>query len=350
MRRGLAAVVVFSLMTVATAAFGVTVGESYLDAFSSVTYSGSDGSIHWEKPWKEIGEDDGPASGSVLVEVSSICPKHRCLQITGAGEGLEELGASRAADLSAYERAEFRYQINTLLVSGGGEEGDGRLYVQVSEDMSSWETLERIDLYESSPSLGMRAFDVSESISEGFGIRFFVSGEFIGAAFIDNVEIAVQRESATTTTVPETTTTTKPNQTTTTTSKETTTTRPVETTTTMPIDTTTTVADSTTTTVADSTTTTTARALVPSVDEPPRGSGLRNPDKGLQFDHEEGLMGEMDMEKPAVLGIAIDADYSMAVELIESSWIWLVALLLVIATAIVTGIDRRRGRFLTLDR
>lgn len=342
MRRSLAALVVLSLMTVGTAAIGVTSSESYLDAFSSVTYGGSDGSIYWDVPWREIGEEDGPERGSVLVEVNSMCPKHKCLLIAGSDGGEEAIGASRVADLSAYERAEFRYQIDTLLVEEAEMEPDAMLVVQVSKDVSSWKTLERFDLGDVSSLSVTRAFDVSELISEGFGVRFLVSGEFFGGVFIDNVEIAVQRESATTTTKPETTTTTKPKQTTTTTSKETTTTRPMETTTTLPTE--------TTTTIGDTTTTTTARAVVPSVDEPPRGSGLRNPDTGLQFDHEEGLMGAMEMEKPEVLGIDIDAEYSMAVELIESSWIWLVALLLVIVTAIVTGIDRRRGRFLTLDR
>lgn len=52
----------------------------------------------------------------------------------------------------------------------------------------------------------------------------------------------------------------------------------------------------------------------------------------------------MDMSEPDVLGIEISADYEMAVELIESSWIWMIGLLLVVATAIVSGLDRRRSR------
>ena len=38
----------------------------------------------------------------------------------------------------------------------------------------------------------------------------------------------------------------------------------------------------------------------------------------------------------------MSADYKMAVEVIESSWVWMVGLLVVIAGAIVTGIDRRK--------
>jgi hypothetical protein len=37
------------------------------------------------------------------------------------------------------------------------------------------------------------------------------------------------------------------------------------------------------------------------------------------------------------------ADYNMAVEVIRSSWAWMVLLGLVVAWAMVSGLDRRRG-------
>jgi hypothetical protein len=50
----------------------------------------------------------------------------------------------------------------------------------------------------------------------------------------------------------------------------------------------------------------------------------------------------MDMGQTEVLGVEFDADYSMAVEVFSATWIWMVTLLLIIATAIVSGLDRRR--------
>jgi hypothetical protein len=50
----------------------------------------------------------------------------------------------------------------------------------------------------------------------------------------------------------------------------------------------------------------------------------------------------MDMMDAEVLGVELKPDFSMAVEVFEASWIWMIGLALVIATAIVTGLDRRR--------
>ncbi|MFV1961973.1 MAG: hypothetical protein ACC658_09070, partial [Acidimicrobiia bacterium] len=79
MRRFLAMITVSALMMmVATVALGAAVTEpsglhSYKDVFGSVSYSGSDGSIFWESPWKEIGEADGPSIGAVHVAVDPYC-------------------------------------------------------------------------------------------------------------------------------------------------------------------------------------------------------------------------------------------------------------------------------------
>lgn len=348
MRRGLAVLTVLALMGVGTTATGVTTEGKYLDLFSSVTYGGSDGSIQWKTSWNEIGEGDGPEIGQVAVGLGPLCSSGKCLRIAGSGEEVDEIGAWRSADLSTYHKAFLRYQLNGLMLVEGEEKGDARVYVEVSDDSVSWDRLERIDLYGGVASVGKLGFDVSEWISEGFGVRFFVEGFFIGSVFIDNVEIAVERETTTTTTAPETTTTSEPTSTTTdppvtTTSRPPTTTTSSVTTSTSPTDATTKVRDGTTTT-AGWVTSTTGPARIGSTGDPPSGSGLRDAGSGLQFDHEKGLMGDMDMDDPQVLGIAIGAEYSMAVELVESSWIWLVALLVIIATAMVIGLDRRRER------
>jgi hypothetical protein len=43
-------------------------------------------------------------------------------------------------------------------------------------------------------------------------------------------------------------------------------------------------------------------------------------------------------------GVDLQADYRIAVEVIRSSWAWMVLLGLLIAWAIVSGLDGRRNR------
>lgn len=76
---------------------------------------------------------------------------------------------------------------------------------------------------------------------------------------------------------------------------------------------------------------------------PPPDSGIREAATGLQVDYSQGAFGELSMAEPEVLGVDFEADYTMAVELIESSWVWMLGLALLIATAIVSGMDRRRS-------
>ena len=42
------------------------------------------------------------------------------------------------------------------------------------------------------------------------------------------------------------------------------------------------------------------------------------------------------------MSVAIEPNYTMAAEVFESSWVYLLVLILLIATAIVSGLDRRR--------
>jgi len=50
-------------------------------------------------------------------------------------------------------------------------------------------------------------------------------------------------------------------------------------------------------------------------------------------------MGEIE-----VLGVSLEADFSMAVEAFEATRLWIAALALVIAAALVSGMDIRRSR------
>ena len=48
------------------------------------------------------------------------------------------------------------------------------------------------------------------------------------------------------------------------------------------------------------------------------------------------------MAKPEVMSVGLSADYRLGAEVIESTWMWMLALGAVIATAAVSGLDRRR--------
>jgi hypothetical protein len=75
----------------------------------------------------------------------------------------------------------------------------------------------------------------------------------------------------------------------------------------------------------------------------PNGSGIRAAARGLQANFQGDLFGEV-RTVSALNGVDLQADYKMAVEVIRSSWAWMALLGLVIAWAIITGLDRRRDQ------
>ena len=305
MRRLLALLTVSALMMVATADVQAKteVSQSYLDLFGSVSYSGSDGSISWESPWKEIGEGDGPSNGAVHVDVDSLCPDMRCLQIFGQGETYSLIGLVRSVDLSVFEDVDLSYDVKRLfdenLEDTLEETEDAELLIQVSTDGSEWKTIDNFGLETTDPNPIQRVHGADNWISKGFAVRFVVTGTLVGEVFIDNVEIQG-------TLVPQPTTTT------------------------------------TTTTTAPTTTSTTVAAVVLPPPAPPPESGIRETASGVQADFSSDLFGSMETGYPEVLEVELNADYKMAVEVIESSWVWMIGLLLVIAAAIVGGLDRRK--------
>lgn len=54
------------------------------------------------------------------------------------------------------------------------------------------------------------------------------------------------------------------------------------------------------------------------------------------------MMGDMSMEQVEVLGAELDADFSLAVEVFDAVKVWGAALAMLIAAALVAGVDRRR--------
>jgi hypothetical protein len=272
---------------------------------------------------------------------------------------LGPIGATRHADTSVLEESELRFDLRATAALIGSQ-----LLVQVN-DGEGWSTIASYNL--GAAQTDSPTIDISDYRSEDFSVRFQFSGLLLSSeVFVDNVEITGELvETTTTTTSPTTTTTsttadddepstttTRPDSpTTTTTLHATTTTRPTTATSgpTDDITTTTTVGDTTTTTSGEDSTASTLIAggggsddgSPPGSDSAPDGSGIRESTRGLQANFDGSLYGEVSPISP-LTGVDFQARFSMAVEIIEAGWAWIVLLALVIAWSIVSGMDRRK--------
>jgi hypothetical protein len=65
--------------------------------------------------------------------------------------------------------------------------------------------------------------------------------------------------------------------------------------------------------------------------------------RGLQANFQGDVYGDI-RGVTDLNGLDFQADYNMAVEIIEASWGWIALLGLVVAYSILTGLDRRRSR------
>jgi hypothetical protein len=332
MRRLLGVALALSLMAVTNSALASEEYGTYRDEFNAVKYSGSDGTLWWDQPWVEIGESDGPSAGAVHITPDEYCEDWQCLHIHGEGGEVSGVGAKRFADASVFSDAEICYGLKSYVYEQFEGVG-GDILVQVTGDGgNNWTTIDSFSIDNLWDNPVHRQKGINNWLTEAFGVRFLFTGLLGGEVFVDNVEIKGAIDTGSTATTQPTTTTTKPK---TTTTRPTTTTAPTTTITTQPAETTTTTSP---------TTTTTEPALVspPPSDRPP-GSGLRDTGRGVAADFDPALYGGMDMEMPDVLSVEVTPEYLMAVEVIESSWIWMLGLALLIAAAIVTGLDRRRA-------
>lgn len=354
---------VFGPALTASATSGST--ENYKDKFSSIGWGGSDGSLPWAGPWREINDDNDEKYGAVRVVSSGYCPSGNCMSIDTSLLHLGgNVGARRSADTSDLEEPELCFDLTIvpgLPVSS--------LSVQVN-DGGGWETLYQHGLGEEVTD--HLTLDISEFRSEAFQVRFVVNGILnTSQVFVDNVEIrgSIDEEptsTTTTTTAPTTTTTTRPDGTTSSTST-TTTTRPHTTTTTEPKTETTAgggAATTTTTTAREETTTTSSTTTTAPGDDDDSGSavviaasgdggsgsggtpaigGIRQATRGLQASFEDGLFKTEDRAN-GLGAVDFDARFGLGAEVIRATWAWMILLATVIAWAIVSGMDRRRSQ------
>jgi hypothetical protein len=363
MRRVLGPVLIVMILALALPV-AATENANYKDKFDSIGWSGSNGSLPWSGPWQEIGDgsSNDEKQGNVRVVSSGNCASGNCMRFSALTTLLGPIGATRPADTSLFEESELCFDLKATAALIGSE-----LLVQVNAG-EGWVTVAEYEL--GAAQTDHPTIDISDYRSENFSVRFQFNGLLLSSeVFIDNVEITGELVETTTTTTaptttsttegsdePSTTTTTKPDSpTTSTTVRATTTTRPSNTPG-GPVD------DITTSTTVDPTTTTTDvtedddgndatliagggggsdDGVPPGSDGSPEGSGIRQTARGLQADFDAGLYGDVSAISP-ITGVDYQARFSMAVEIIEASWAWIVLLALVIAWSIVSGMDRRK--------
>ena len=349
-----ATAVMSSLALTATASGGT---EHIRDKFVSISWGGSDGSLPWSGPWSEVGDDGDEKKGNVRVVSSGNCASGNCVHLSALTTLLGPIGVVRTADTSDLAETTLTFDLETTASLLGSE-----LVVEVS-DGDGWVTVAEYawgSALDDDPTI-----DVSEFSSEVFSVRFVFTGALLaGEAFVDNVEITGTHVEETTTTTT-TTTTTAP--TTTTTAPSTTTTRPESAPTTpgaqggapSPSTTSTTVAVAAVTSttapvgngpdrdgnvpVRSSAPTSVVEAGTEPLSEDdgvgPDGSGIRAGARGLQASFQGGVFGEVRTVSD-LSGVDFQADYNMAVEIIEASWGWMILLGLLVAHSIISGLDR----------
>lgn len=374
------AAMLFSLTSIALASDSAY----YKDRFSSISWAGSDGSLQWSGPWSEVNDDGDEKKGSVRVVSSGHCAEGNCMRIAGGITLLDDIGARRTADTRDMEDLSLCYDLKN--VTSVLPLGLTELRVQVRGD-GGWVTIAEYDLG-SDFSGHYTHDDLDDFESKNFRVRFLVSGAAMTSeVFIDNVEVegvpddeppgtttttSSTTSSTTSTTIGETTTTIAAGSTTSTsTPVTTTTTRPRASTTTTTAgepSSSTTVTTPTTTpgnsaddqTIAPdislSTTTTTTTpgnvtdsGAIISADEDGAdglgtssgGSGIKAAARGVQANFQGDLFGDA-RTVSSLGGVDLQADYTIAAEVIRSSWAWMVLLGLLTAWAIVSRLDRNR--------
>ncbi len=312
----------------------------YLDRFEPGGWTGNDGSEDWSTDWLREGE--------VRLASGDMCNEGSCMQLGDliAGGG----SARRFADTSIFsERFDVRFHVEAQVLDAGG-----KLYVEAHDD-DAWRIVKQYNLDLPLDETARLTLE-HEFLQTSFGVRFRYEPLLAGGrVYVDEVQIEGQLKP------PPNTTTTSTTTSSTTTTLFTTTSPPTATSTTIrssaPITTPSTTTPVRSSVSAEESGDTSGAGSVPSTTSTTTGdrgggeearmqvageTGIRSATRGVQVDFDGGLFGEV----PTVnLSLDVGAvDFSMAVEVIESSWAWLAILGLVLGWSAVTGLDRRRRR------
>ena len=155
--------------------------ESVRDEFSVASFSGNDGSVDWATDWQQLGEADGPSSGSVRVDTTPAS-----LEIGSFGlADTTGLGLQRQVDLSGATSATL-----SLDAWRAGFDNNASITLAVSTDGSSWTDLDTFTYASAPTSATSFDYDISAYASSTTWIRFLGSG-LIDGDFLrfDDVQI-----------------------------------------------------------------------------------------------------------------------------------------------------------------
>jgi serine protease AprX len=162
------------------------VTSTALDAFSSATFTGSNGTVEWRTKWVELGETDGASAGKVKVATNSYCAQGYCLQIGASSASIEGFGVMRRVDLKYAASATLSFNYRRSNATGT----TGSVLVQVSNDLgTTWNTLATINLNATDSSQQTASYDILTYANRKTGIRFIGSGTANRTILIDNVKV-----------------------------------------------------------------------------------------------------------------------------------------------------------------
>lgn len=155
------------------------------DEFTTVDYTGNNGSQNWTNDWQESGESDGPTSGKMQVAANSHCAAGNCFELGGGGGG-PATSVSREADLSGATCATLTFSYRRSTGANGGS-----ISVEVSGNGGgSWTTLQTYNINGSDASQIPESFDITAYIASNTQVRFVRSGNVKRRYYADNIEIA----------------------------------------------------------------------------------------------------------------------------------------------------------------
>ncbi len=158
---------------------------NFRDEFTTISYSGNNGSEDWSNSWQEQGESDGSSSGLVrVVNTSNSSSSPNALRIGRIEGSIDGLGVSRTAGLSdaGFATLSFWYKYQKV------DDGGGSINLSVwDDDNSLWVSL---DTFDQSDATGTYSYNITAYISANTQIRFLGSGFSTGSYFyFDDVQI-----------------------------------------------------------------------------------------------------------------------------------------------------------------